>query len=239
MLAKNLGMSRPTLYDMLKKMRGKGVIAQTMKEGIRIFQVEPPSRLDQAFRKRLRDLNDWHAHFLRLMPDLERRQGKSLLNPKFQIFDGPDSVRHILMDMLLYRDIETWACWPIRAAMDILSPDFFRFHNTERIRNRIQVYAFWPPKQSVSVKRYPFMGAGPGFYREIRLAPPDMDFSMGYWIYCDKVAFLSSRRECFGFVVESAELATLLKAQHQAIWKVSQPLVINPADVQPFLASLR
>jgi hypothetical protein len=36
---------------------------------------------------------------------------------------------------------------------------------------------------------------------------------MSYWLYADKAAFISSRRETFGFIIHSKDFAELIKAQ--------------------------
>ena len=237
-LAQKLGMARPTLYDLLRKLRDKGIIAQSLYRGVRRYYAEPPQKLDALLLSRIKNMQDNQQQLQAMLPKLETYRSKEALPPRFQYFDGVDGVKNVIMDMLLYRDMPTYAFWSIKSAMSLLSPDFFRFHNTERIRNRLAVQAIWPHSQTVNIKRYPYLGGGKGFYREIRIAPPDVDSSMGYWIYGDKVAFLSSTRECYGFIVESAECATMMTKQHQVLWKLSRPFETDPDDVKAFLAQI-
>ncbi len=96
----------------------------------------------------------------------------------------------------------------------------------------------WPSNQSVDVRRYPFLGVGPDFKREIRLAPQGIESSMGYWIYLNKVLFTSSRTEGYSFIVESNELVQMMTAQHQGIWSISTKKEINPKHTQSFLDEL-
>lgn len=237
-IAKNIGLRRPTTYNILGRMRDKGTVSQSLRRGIRLFQAEPPRKLEQLLGKKIKDLRQKQDDLHHMIPELERRMGQQFLTPKFQIFEGKESLRNVLMDVLLYRDMETWSFWPVKSAIDALSEDFIRFHNIERIRNRLSIKGIWSKNQSVNLKRYPFMGSGPQFRREIRIAPERIDFSMSYWIYASKVAFVSSQRECYGFVVESTELAALLKTQHQFIWDHSTRLAVNPEHVRPFLEML-
>jgi len=237
-LAQKLGMARPTLYDILRKLRDKGIVAQSLKHGVRHYYAESPQKLDHMLQQRIKELQERQQQLQSLLPSLEARRLKQAIPPRFQFFDGVDGVRNVIMDMLLYRDIKTYAFWSIKAAMALLTPEFFRFHNIERIRSRIHVQAIWPHSQTVNIRRYPFLGGGQGFHREIRIAPPDVDASMGYWVYGDKVAFLSSTRECYGFIVESSECAEMMIRQHQLIWKMSQRLATNPEDVRGFLAQV-
>ncbi len=238
-LARKLGMARPTLYDLLRKLSGKGVVAQSMRRGVRSYHAEAPHKLDQMLGKRIKELQERQKQLQTMLPLLEARRSKQFLTPRFQFFDGPEGVKNVVMDMLLYHDITTYSFWSIKSAMGLLGADFFRFHNIERIRSRIAVRAIWPNNQAVNIRRYPFLGGGEGFHREIRIAPPDADTSMGYWIYANKVAFLSSTSECYGFIVESSECADMMTRQHQMIWRLSKKLVINSEDTSGFLAEIR
>lgn len=66
-----------------------------------------------------------------------------------------------------------------------------------------------------------------------------MTWSMGYWIYADKVAFVSSRKETFGFVVHSRDFAETQKAQFKAIWDISRPVSANVAHTRSFLETVK
>ena len=238
-LARKIGMARPTLYDLLRKMRDKGVVGQSMRHGVRSYEAEAPYKLNHMLDTKIKTLQEQQTQFQNLLPLLEARRNKQFLAPRYHFFDGVDGLKNVIMDMLLYRDLTTYAFWSIKAAMTLLTPDFFCFHNTERIRNRLFVRAIWPGNQTVNIRRYPFLGGGEGFYREIRIAPPEVDSHMGYWIYGNKVAFLSSTRECYGWIIESAECAEMMTKQHQFLWKSCQKMATNPEDVREFLKTLR
>lgn len=59
---------------------------------------------------------------------------------------------------------------------------------------------------------------------------------MGYWIYGAQVAVLSSVQECFGFVLESQEFASMMQVQHMVIWDQSRPLDVSHKSVTDFAA---
>ena len=68
-------------------------------------------------------------------------------SPKFQFFEGRDGVQHVLKDLLLYRNVETKAYWPIKAMIEILSENFLIDLNKERIKRNIYTKAIWPENQ--------------------------------------------------------------------------------------------
>jgi hypothetical protein len=45
---------------------------------------------------------------------------------------------------------------------------------------------------------------------------------MGYTIYDDKVSFISSEKEIFGFIVQSEEFSKLMKLHFDLFWNISK-----------------
>lgn len=238
-LAKRMGAPRPSVYGFLKRLVDQGAALQSTKGNVKIFTAASPQALNGLLRDKIEKLESQQTKFQRIMPELEKKIPLGIFNPRFEFFEGREGVRNVLSDMLLYSGIETRSYWPMQAMVDILGDEFFHHHNKIRIRNRTSVKAIWPQNQIVSIKNHPSLGAGKDYLREIRIAPPDIDFSMGYWIYKNKTAFLSSRAESFGFVIESAELAQMMQSQHELMWKNSKKLPIKDEDLKPFLRELR
>lgn len=206
---------------------------------MKLFSAQEPEKISFLFDQKIGDLRRKQEIYTTLLPILRAKRSSSLLKPTFQLFEGEEGMRNILKDMLLYHDMETQAFWPIKQMIDVLSPDFFRYLNTIRIENNLYTRAIWPQKQTVDVAEHPYLGVGDAFRREIRVAPPEIDCSMGYWIYGNKVAFVSSRREAFGFIIESAELVEMLLAQFEIIWKLSKPLQVNAEATAAFLKEIQ
>ena len=237
-LAQKMGKPRPSLYGFLKRLQDKGLVTQSMKMGIRTFVGEQPEKVNLLLKQNAVDIAEKQKSFQNLLPELGKTIPSKFLNPKFQLYEGEEGLKHVLRDMLLYRNIETQAFWPIKSMVDILSPEFFRYHNKERIRNNIYTRALWPLDKMVDIQKHPYLGSGKEFKREIRTAPKGVDFSMGYWIYNDKVAFISSRKESFGFIIESRELVETLLAQFEVMWKLSKPLKTKTEHSAEFLRDI-
>lgn len=238
-LSRKSGTVRSSLYGMLKRLQDGGLITQTLQGGVKCFVALEPEKISLLFEDRISALQQKHDLYQTLLPALRAKRPTNLLKPTFQVFEGEEGMRNILKDMLLYRNMETQAFWPIKQMLDVLSPDFFRYLNKVRIESNLYTRAIWPPKQVVDVAMHPYLGVGDAFRREIRIAPQGVDCSMGYWIYGNKVAFISSRREAFGFIIESAELAQMLLTQFEVLWKLSQPLAVSAESTASFLKEVK
>lgn len=227
-LAKSSGIIRVTQYVLLKRLIENGFVLQSLKNSIKLFTALHPDKVASLYEDKIKLLQNDYQQYKKLLPDLKSNHADKLLVPKFQIFEGVEGLKNVLKDMLLYKNLETQAYWPIKKMVDMLSPDFFRYHNEERIKNNLYTRAIWPKSQAVEIKSHPYLGVGEKFKREIRLAPSEINFTMGYWIYGNKVAFLSSRRESFGYILESSELAEMLLSQFEVIWRISKPIKSEP-----------
>ncbi len=238
-LSKKSGIVRSSLYGILKRLQDGGLATQTLKDGLKLFMAQDPEKISQLFEQKIEELQHKHELYQTIIPALRAKRSSNVLKPTFQLFEGEEGMRNILKDMLLYRDMETQSFWPIKQMVDVLSPDFFRYLNKVRIESNLYTRAIWPQKQMLDVAKHPYLGVGEEFRREIRVAPPEINCSMGYWIYGNKVAFISSRREAFGFIIESAELVEMLLTQFEVIWKLSQPLKVNKEATNSFIKEIK
>ena len=223
-LAKSLGVPRSSLYGFLKRLSIENLVVESQKNGIKMFVAEPPEKINLLFGQKMELLQKAQDDYLKILPELKSKKGDKYEAPKFQVFEGAEELKNALKDMLLYRNMETQAYWPQKKMVEVLSGEFFRYHNKERIKNNISVRAIWPKHQKVGVKNHPYFGTGSEFLREIRITPPGIDFHMGYWIYGNKIVFISSTRESFGFIIQSQEMVQMLKTQFEILWQISRSL---------------
>lgn len=219
-LAKKTGLSRPSLYGFMHKMQKKGLVIESQKNKVKTFTASSKEKVSQLFEEKIKALEEGKNAVERAYREVMKMG--AMVSPKFQMFEGKEGMKQVLKDMLLYKNIETKAYWPIKAMIEILGEEFFKALNKERIKNRLYTRAIWPQNQVVKIATHPYLGTGEKFLREIRVAPKDIGFSMGYWIYGNKVAFVSSRREAFGFIIESKELVEMLSSQFEVMWTLSK-----------------
>jgi hypothetical protein len=59
--------------------------------------------------------------------------------------------------------------------------------------------------------------------REVRFAPAGMDFPITTYLYDNKVMILSSKRELFGLIIESQDIAAAHRHYFDALWQISTP----------------
>ena len=235
-LAEKLNIARPSVYDNLKLLMKNGLVVEQEEEHKKIFGVDDVKNLSNLFQSKIEQLKERESELKKLLPTL-LKQVKSF-EPKIKFYSGSDGIKQVLNNLLWYNNIETLTMWPISEMVNILGKEYLINLNRRRIRQGISIKGIWPQDKAVNFEDYPFLGVGKGHLRELRLAPKGMTWQMSYWLYADKVAFISSQKELFGFVVHSRDFTTLMKAQFEVIWKISKPIQPQPQYTDSFLKTV-
>jgi sugar-specific transcriptional regulator TrmB len=237
-LAKRLNIPRSTLYGLLDELARGGLVLQNEKENVKLWQTVDPEKIKNILNDKINALEKTRSSFDEILADLKKSQKTDFVSPKYNYFEGKEEMRIMLKDVLLYDDLETELYWPVKDMIKVLGEDFLFEFNKKRVRNGIGIRVIWPQEKTSDVEKNIFLAPGKEVLREVRLAPAGIDFSMGYWAYGNKVMFMSSRAENFGFIVESKELRQLLKTQFEILWKISEPLKSAPETAKKFLAEI-
>ncbi len=222
-LAKKTGISRPSLYGFLKNLQEKSLITQSLRDGVKVFYPVPIEKIKIIIDTQIKELEETKTALESAFLDI-KKGNKLTSSPRLQLFEGPKQVQFSPKDILLYRNIEVRSYWPISLMLEVLGEDFFREFNKDRINRNIYIKAIWPEQHIVDIKKHPYLGTGEAFKREIRVAPKEIDFSMGYWIYQDKVLFVSSKNDNFSFILECREFAEMLASQFDVVWNISKKI---------------
>lgn len=221
-LAKRVGVSRTSVYDLLERLVEAGLVVETLQGGVKKFVVQPPGKLLLLISEREKSLAEAKHAVYELQKTYEQKRVSA--KPRLQFFEGRVELQQMMKDLLLYRDITVRACWPINKMMKLLSSEFMTAFHKERAARNITLRVIWPFTELSALKTVPSFSSSLELKREARVAPRGIDFSLGYSIYKNTVRFVSSSNENFGFLVESVELALMMQTQFDVLWKTSKQL---------------
>lgn len=234
-LAKHLNIPRTTLYGLLNDLAHGSLVLQSEKENIKLWQAVNPENIKTIINERINSLEKDRHDFNDVLEKLKSSQKVNFVSPKFHYFEGAEEMKTMLKDVLLHDNLRTELCWPVKDIIKVVGEDFLYEFNKKRVRNNIYIRVIWPVDKAGDIAKDIFLAPGKEIKREVRIAPEGIDFSMGYWAYGNKVIFMSSKKENFGFIVESAELRQLLKTQFEILWNISKPLKENLEASKKFL----
>ena len=220
-LAEKVGIPRPSVYDHLNILKLKGLVMERTEEGGKIFSIDDLRNIEELLNDKIKVLEREKIEFKKSLPSL--LQKTSFIEPKIKFYSGKEGMKQVINHIMLNRDIETILMWPMSEMMKVLGDEYLRDLNEKRVRRNIFLRVIWPKDKILNSKKYPYLASDEEHLRDLRIAPESMSWDMGYWMYEDKVAFLSSEKEGFGFVIQSKDFAKLIKAQFEEIWKHSKP----------------
>ena len=216
-LARQANIARTAVYDMLKKLTRLGLVTETQKGGVKMFAVQPPEKLKQLIDEKgaALDLAKAELDSFNVQYHAKRKAGR----PRVQIFEGKKELEQMMKDMLLYRDLTVRVFWPPDKAIGALGADFFEKFHQERVARNISIQVLWPETGIPQNNKFAFLEAGSKLKREVRLVPSSFNFNFGYAIYGSTVRFISLGKDNLGFLVESRDLAEMMNAQFEMIWR--------------------
>ena len=215
-IAMKVGVPRPSVYDHLKILTQNGLIAEKIDNNKKIFFIDDLRNIQELLTDKIKLLESEKSKFNASLPSLLKKT--SFIEPQIKFYSGKDGLKQVLNHIMLNTNIETMLMWPMSEMMKVLGPEYLEELNKKRIKRNIFLRVIWPQDKKLDFKKYPYLGAGEEHLRDLRFAPKGMTWDMGYWMYEDKVAFLSSEKEGFGFVVHSRDFANLMKVQFETIW---------------------
>jgi HTH-type transcriptional regulator, sugar sensing transcriptional regulator len=216
-LSHRTGITRTSIYDQLKVLLSKGLIIERDIEGAAIFEVGDVRQLSILLDDQVGKLSSQQEYLAKNMNSLVNKSQS--VQPKIRFFEGKDGAKQLLKDILWHDDITLYLYWPYVHMLDFLGSDFLLWFDERRKVRDIPLRTIWGHRGE-KIKKHIFSEDGPDVERRY-LTQKNIP-SMGYIIYDKKVAFISSRKESFGFIVESAEFASLQKMQFDILWNAAK-----------------
>lgn len=220
MISQRLGMPRPTVYDGLNDLMNSSLVVSKSEDTKTIFGASDPNNLLQLLDQQTASIEHGKKLLKQVLPALKKKT--KTVEPQIRFFAGKEGIQKIFNDVLWYKNIETYSLWPTHKMMEILGPEYLEWHNNRRVANNTALKAIRRYDARLNFKKYPYMGTRIEDLRELRYAPKSMHFEISYWIYADKVAFVSANEKPFGFIVHSEEFAKLQLMHFNLVWDVSK-----------------
>lgn len=219
-IATRLGMTRPSVYDQLNVLVEKGLVAERDIDGKSEFSIRDLSDLERLLALEEERIISIKQAFSQAKATLSRR--KSSVDPKIRFVTGREAIVRAMHDMLWDDRLILKAVWPYSEMIRTLGKRELSNFNEKRVRNGLRLQTIWspPPKKT---DEHIFRLGDEGVER--RYAPKGFVTKMAYTVYGDKVLFVSSAAESYGFIVQSADFAMLMTLQFDLLWKQSKRYV--------------
>jgi len=214
-LSKKSEIKRSTVYEMIKNLKEQGLISETTKGKRKIFIASKPEKLKRSIKSKEQLLND-------ILPELKSISNVGFIKPKITFYEGKEELREIYHDTLKTKNKIAYWISPIQSINETVGEDFLNKYVEERTKKSI-----WVKSIHVTSQKAPYKYLEPQFHektlRRMRFTPIEINIHNTIAIWDNKVAIISSKKEGFGFVVESEDYANAMKVFHELLWNISKP----------------
>lgn len=217
-LASAVGITRSNIYALVDQLVAANLVNVDFEGSKRRYTPRDPAILRQNVEDRLKVVE-------RLMPELQALYGASSVKPKISYFEGELAAKTVFEDLLTVRDDHYCYFGSLAAQLAVEGPENARKLVQRRLKKGIRTRSI---RTKAADLEEPIFMAGEEYLREVRYYPKPMpDNIPDIYIYDNRLAILASYREHYALIIESHELAGLMRGLWDIIWDVS--LVSAPA----------
>ncbi len=214
LLSERLGITRPSTYDHLALLGKRGLVVEKQKGSTTYFAADDVRHVEHALSESIERLTEHKKAFTSMLPTLLAASGAD--SPKIKFYEGKEGLTHLVNDVLWARGETVCTVWPHAEMVRVLGKEILLRFNKRRLQEKIHIKALWPH----AIHKESLWDDDTNIVR--KHMPKGTVFHMGYTIYGDKVSFIASHREVFGFIVQSKDFAELMRTQFDIIWSVSK-----------------
>lgn len=224
-VAERLGINRQTTYDYLKPLINKGLVIERFEGAKNLFQVDDPKQITRLLDEKIEHLARERTKVASELPALMKQADS--IDPKFKFYSGAEGVRQALNQIVYSGEHDSISMWSIEDVVNLLGGSEMVDIVEKRIKYDIYVRGIWSYTENLEYLNSEYNPPrGGSSIREVRMAPKSMQsLSMGYWLAGHTVAFISSKREAYGFVLRSQDFADFLRSQFEVVWQASTLIV--------------
>ncbi|MDB5259127.1 MAG: transcriptional regulator TrmB [Candidatus Taylorbacteria bacterium] len=213
-ISERSSLKRPTCYLILEELAKKGYVSRIPNMKKVHYRAEPP---EVVVRQAENNVNFAH----KLLPKLNEIYRRDRKMPVVRYYSGQQGFRNIFEDTLKSKAKNFYNISGSVDVLKIAGIEFAKNYVSRRVQKKISI-------QNVRPKSYDYLHEelheqSSSYLREVRFTPPDIDFLDTIFVYGNKVAILSAKKDNFAVLIESQEVADTHLALFKALWRVSTP----------------
>lgn len=212
-LAQKSGINRPSTYDACKSLIQKGLMSKSIKNKFTYFIAEKPDQL-------VRNLSEKASKAKQLLPELLAISKTAAYKPGIRFFEGTEGIKQIYEETLKCHKKEILQVVSIRDFIASVGEEYSQEYIQRRARKKILARALHAVSGDLIGDPYGIISKK--YLREVRYLPPEMFATAMIMIYDNKVALMSSKKESFGFIIESREFSQTMKNWFEVLWQTGE-----------------
>lgn len=227
-IAKKAGVVRATTYVIIESLMTMGLITK-YKEGKKtVFSAETPRQLLRLLERQEEIIQEKQHDIESILPELQMLTKAGTDKPSVRYFQGKEGLRAIRQEIIMYTSSEDmlYNFTPMDHLRAIFSRDEDTYYS-QRIAKGIRAKTLLTAK-SHEVKQEWFSVPSHGGKTEVRFVPPEkFPVPAGMTIYKDRIAIGSYTGKLFGVIIESEQMASMMRAIFDLAWESASPVDIQ------------
>ena len=202
-LNRETGLHRTHIYDLLEKLREKGLASTFIESGKKHFQASPPENI-------LYYLEEKKIAVTELVPEIEKLATFPKEETSIELFKGKNGLKTVLEDQLSSKEIKIIGASQI--AYETLQ-FYFKWFDKKRVEKRIKARIIF--SKSDKKQKIPFS--------EIKYLPEKYSSPLAINIYGDRVAIiLWSKENPLAIVIKNKEISQGYEKYFELMWRVAK-----------------
>lgn len=209
------GIKRSTVYEMLDNLMAMGLIIESIKGKRKVYLAAEPEKLK-------RNIHEKEQLLSQILPELRSLNNSGNIKPKITYYEGRDGLRKIYNLVLETETKKVDWVSPIRSVMETVGENFLEEYIEKRAKEKYWVRSIQITEQQVETYKYLDPETFDKTYRQVRFSPEGLDIPNTMAIWDNKVAVMSSRKEGFGFIIESEDFLRSMRVFYELLWNASK-----------------
>jgi sugar-specific transcriptional regulator TrmB len=211
-LADEAHIQRTNAYDALDALISRGLVSISTSGKKKLFVAQSPAALKTILAEKARVLDD-------VVPQLESLHATTEHKPRILYYPGVEGYRQVYEDSLTMKEKKLFGIFAVQDIWEVLGREYADKMVARRVKAGISLRVI-RSRERDAPNVYP---STPRDLREMRFAPAGMVFPITTYVYDNKVLVLSSKKETFGLLIESADIAQAHRNYFEALWQISTP----------------
>ncbi len=207
------GIKRPTCYLAMDELIKKGLVVLIPRGRKSLYRSAPPETILENISKKMGLAN-------LIIPHLINIQAKEKTTPTIHFYRGRVGIETVYNDIFKSKPgTILYSISSIDQITKVVGREFFDAWVKKRVKKNIQSMIVMPEKDRDTSG---FLVTDPKDLREYRYLPEPFKVKTTMGVYGDKVAFFSSTKDDFSFIITSEEFAQTIKDFFDYFWSMGK-----------------
>ncbi len=212
-IAEKARIERTNTYDSIESLVEKRLMSITTSGKKHLFIAESPDILGRI-------LDDKKAELKQLLPELQSIFNVSEVKPRIRFYPGVEGFKTVYADTLTCQEKNMAGIFAMKDFLEIAGRDFLERMVEGRVKRGINLKVIRSQEREVAGLHE----TSKQEMRDLRYSPLGLVFPISTFVYDNKVIYLSSKKETFGLIIESKDIAQAHKNYFEALWQISKPV---------------